>query len=151
MVRLKRTDSKDADFISLVRELDADLARRDGDDHALYAKLNTVEDIREAIVAYDDVKPVGCGAIRFHHEGAVEVKRMYTHPGQRGKGIAATVLRELEKWAKELGYKECILETGKRQPEAIALYLRAGYRVTPNYGKYVGIENSVCFAKKIAD
>ena len=77
----------------------------------------------------------------------MEVKRMYTLPDFRGKGIATIVLQELEKWAKELRMEKCMLETGKRQPEAIALYTKNGYRLIPNYGQYAGVENSVCFEK----
>ena len=59
------------------------------------------------------------------------------------------ILKELEKWAAELNYTKCVLETGKKQPEAITLYLKNGYAIIPNYGQYIGIENSVCFAKVI--
>lgn len=74
---------------------------------------------------------------------------MYTSPGSRGKGVAGKVLDELELWATELQCEKCILETGKKQPEAIALYQKNGYNVIPNYGQYRGIENSVCFEKKL--
>jgi len=77
----------------------------------------------------------------------MEVKRMYVLPQHRGKGLATRILTGLESWAKELSYQKCILETGKRQPEAIALYTKNGYIVIPNYGQYKGIENSVCFEK----
>ena len=77
----------------------------------------------------------------------MEVKRMYTLPEFRGQGYAAKILLELENWAKELGYKSCVLETGKRQPEAIQLYKKNGYRIIPNYGQYKGIKNSICFEK----
>jgi putative acetyltransferase len=79
----------------------------------------------------------------------MEVKRMYTSPESRGKGTAAQVLNELEKWAAELYCKKCVLETGKRQPEAIGLYQKGGYKIIPNYGQYAGIENSVCFEKEL--
>jgi GNAT superfamily N-acetyltransferase len=79
----------------------------------------------------------------------MEVKRMFTLPECRGKGVATKVLDELEKWATELGYKKCILETGKRQPEAIALYKKNGYKRISNYGQYVAMENSVCFEKEM--
>jgi GNAT superfamily N-acetyltransferase len=77
----------------------------------------------------------------------MEVKRMYVLPNNRGKGIATTLLWELEKWALELGYMKCVLETGKRQPEAISLYEKSGYQRIPNYGQYKGVENSICFEK----
>jgi len=49
----------------------------------------------------------------------------------------------------ELGYEKCILETGKKQPEAIALYKKNGYKLIPNYGQYAEVENSVCFEKEM--
>ena len=75
---------------------------------------------------------------------------MFVLPEFRNKGLASMVLSALENWAKELGYQTCVLETGKKQPEAIALYEKAGYRQIPNYGQYAGIENSVCFEKKLS-
>lgn len=149
MVELIRTDSNSPDFIELVRHLDADLAERDGDDHSFYAQFNKVDKIKHVIVAYDSGKPVGCGTIKEFTSSTMEVKRMYTLPESRGKGIASRILRELELWAAELSCDKCILETGKKQPEAIKLYQKNGYRLIPNYGQYAGIENSVCFEKAI--
>lgn len=148
-LRLLRTDSSDPDFIELVKHLDADLAQRDGADHSFYAQFNKIDRIKHAIVAYEDDQPVACGAIKEYAPGTMEVKRMYTSPENRGKGIAGKVLSELERWAAELSYKKCILETGKRQPEAIALYKKSGYQVIPNYGQYADVEDSVCFEKNI--
>lgn len=147
MIKINRTDSDNSDFILLVSYLDAALAEVDGSEHAFYAKLNTIDKIKHAIVAYENEVPMGCGAIRAFSPTAMEVKRMYTVPESRGKGIATEILLALEIWAKELGYEKCVLETGKRQPEAISLYLKNGYQIIPNYGQYVGIENSVCFEK----
>jgi GNAT superfamily N-acetyltransferase len=79
----------------------------------------------------------------------MEIKRMYTSPESRKMGIASRVLSELEKWAFELSYGKCILETGKRQTEAIGLYIKTRYTRIPNYGQYAGVENSVCFEKKL--
>ncbi len=149
MINLRRTDSDDADFKALVRQLDADLAVRDGADHGFYSQFNKIDKIRHAVVCYETGEPIGCGAIKAFDGEAMEVKRMYVSPEGRNKGIATRVLAELEDWAKEMGYTKCVLETGKRQPEAIALYEKNGYRRTENYGQYVGVENSVCFAKKL--
>jgi GNAT superfamily N-acetyltransferase len=82
---------------------------------------------------------------------AMEIKRMYTLPERRGKGIASVILTALEKWALELSYTKTVLETGKRQPEAIALYEKSGYRLIPNYGQYTGVENSLCFEKLLKE
>lgn len=149
MRTLTRTDSENLDFIALVRQLDADLAQRDGQEHSFYAQFNKIDKIKHAVVAYENDEPIGCGAIKEYAPGIMEVKRMYTLPGNRGKGIATGILTELETWAAEMGYTKCVLETGKRQPEAIALYQKNGYRFIPNYGQYVGVENSVCFEKSV--
>lgn len=149
MIRLLRTDSTHPDFIHLVRFLDAELAVLDGDDHAFYAQFNKIDRIAHAVVAYENGRPVACGAIKEYAPGCLEVKRMYTVPESRGQGIASRVLAELETWAAELSCFRCVLETGKRQPDAIALYQKNGYRSIPNYGQYAGMENSVCFEKDL--
>jgi putative acetyltransferase len=149
MIELIRTDSGDANFRKMVLELDKDLRVRDGDEHAFFAQYNKIDKIRHVIVALFDGSPAGCGAIKEYEPGTAEVKRMYTEPPFRGKGVATAVLNALEEWAAELGYTRCILETGKRQPEAIALYHKNRYRVIPNYGQYRNVETSVCFEKNI--
>lgn len=149
MIKIIRTDSDNADFIELVKFLDADLAEKDGSDHSFYSQFNKIDKIKYAVVAYQNNKPVSCGAIKEYSPNKMEIKRMYTSPEYRGQGVATKVLTELETWAVELSFKKCILETGKRQPEAIALYKKNGYNIISNYGQYTGIENSVCFEKEI--
>jgi len=149
MINLLRTNSENTDFVELVKLLDADLAIRDGKEHSFYAQYNRIDNIKYVVIAYDNSKPVGCGAIKEYSPGTMEIKRMYTLSEERGKRIATKILIELEKWAHELSYKKCILETGKKQPEAISLYKRNEYKIIPNYGQYVGMENSVCFKKDI--
>ena len=151
MLTLKRTQSDHPDFIYLVKFLDADLAERDGNDHAFYAQFNKINKINHVIVAYENDKPLGCGAIKAFDTQAMEVKRMYCTPESREKGIATQILNELERWARELSYTKCVLETGRRQPEAIALYKKNGYKLIPNYGQYIGMDNSVCFEKEITE
>ncbi len=147
MIKLIRTDSGNADFMHLVKYLDADLAIRDGEDHSFYHQFNKIDRIKYVVVAYENDIPLGCGALKEYEPGAMEVKRMYVAPASRGEGIASQVLNELEKWAREMNYKKCVLETGKKQPEAIRLYEKNAYQVIPNYGQYAGVENSVCFEK----
>jgi GNAT superfamily N-acetyltransferase len=149
MTELRRTDSTDHDFIGLVQSLDAELTLRDGDEHSFYAQFNKVESIKHVVVAYEDGIPLGCGAIKAFDQDTMEVKRMFTDPKGRRKGIAARILNELEIWSRELSYSRCVLETGKRQPEAITLYQKCGYRRIPNYGQYAGVKNSTCFEKAI--
>jgi len=149
MTFFDRTTSDNADFRGLVALLDEDLHRRDGDEHAFYAKFNTIENIRNAIVCYVDDKPIGCGAFKVYDPKKVEIKRMYILPEFRGHGMGLSILRELELWASELNFPECILETGKNNPEAIRLYQKAGYTIIKNYGQYENVENSVCMTKSI--
>lgn len=149
MIKLLRTDSNNEDFRYLVSFLDAELHVRDGEDHAFYAQFNKIDMIRHAVVAYQDEKPVGCGAIKPFGEGVAEVKRMFVPVEHRRRGISSLVLRELEQWAAALGFSALVLETGKAQPEAISLYQKSGYSLIPNYGQYVGVENSVCMKKSL--
>lgn len=146
-MKLTRTNSDNLDFQKLVEALDADLKIRDGEDNVFYAQFNKITAIKHAIVAFDGDLPVGCGAIKQYSDDTMEVKRMYVLPTKRGHGIAASILGELESWTKELNYARCVLETGQKQPEAIALYKKQGYQIIPNYGQYEGVENSVCFEK----
>ena len=146
-ISVKRTDSESEEFIQLVALLDTDLAKRNGEEQSFYKQFNKLDLISNVVVVSDDSRPVGCGAIKAFGSDTMEVKRMFTLSDQRGKGIASLVLKELEQWARELGYKKLVLETGIKQVEAIALYQKNSYTRIPNYGQYIGIENSVCFEK----
>jgi GNAT superfamily N-acetyltransferase len=149
MIQTQRTTSENEDFRKLVSELDKDLARRNGDTNAFFAQFNKIDLIKHVVVVYENNEPVGCGAMKEYDSSAMEVKRMFVPFEKRGKGLAAVVLQELEKWAKELGYKKCLLETGDKMPEAIRLYMKSSYAIIPNYGQYVDIESSICFEKSL--
>lgn len=149
MLKFKRTNSRDSNFIELVRMLDEELKIRDGADHDFYNQFNGIEDISYALVIYQSGNPVGCGAIKKFDNETLEVKRMYVIPKFRGRGIAGKILKSLEQWALEIGYRKLILETGLKQPEAIALYEKSGFSSIENYGPYVGIANSRCFEKQL--
>jgi putative acetyltransferase len=149
MINLIRTNSINSDFIKLVKLLDEELAIVDREDHSFYSQFNKIDNIRYVVIAYEDEKPSGCGAIKEYDPDTMEVKRMFVPTERRKKGIASAILNELENWAAELSFTKCILETGKRQPEAIGLYGKCGYKQIPNYGQYTGVENSVCFEKEI--
>ncbi len=149
MLSLIRTNSENADFRSLVALLDAELAIRDGDEHAFYSQFNKILNLREVVVAYLDDKAVGCGAFRSLEAKRGEIKRMFVREECRGQGVAGQILSELETWAREWHLEECVLETGFKQPEAIALYKKSGYAVIPNYGQYADVTNSLCMMKKV--
>ena len=138
------------DLRRLVAELDAYLAITDGEEHAFYNQYNGLDDLTYAIVAYDELfRPIGCGAYKIHDSATVEIKRMYTAPDYRGRGVAAEVLLMLESIAKAEGYDRAILETGLRQEAAMAFYPKQGYANIPNYGQYQGMANSRCFEKQL--
>jgi len=108
-------------------------------------------DISVVLIARDDTgAAVGCGALRSLGNGVAEVKRMYVAPAARGRGAARAVLAELEQAARERGWTTLRLETGPRQPEAVGLYLSAGYRSIPAFGGYAGApdaEDSLFFER----
>ncbi len=149
MIDILRTNADNVDLEELIRLLDADLAVRDGDEHSFYAQYNKLVNIHHVVIAYKNNKAVGCGAIKEFDVATVEIKRMFVREENRGQGIATLMLSALEAWVKELNYTVCILETGKKQPEAISLYEKLGYVITPNFGQYIGVENSVCMRKEV--
>lgn len=151
MIHIKRTQSSDPDFQKLIKDLDRELAIRDGDEYAFFAQYNTLVNIQHVVLIMVDDTAVGCGAIKPYNEKTIEVKRMFVAEGHRSAGLATMILTELEKWATELGFRHCILETGIRQPEAIRLYTKNGYQSIPNYGQYEGVASSVCFEKWLAE
>jgi len=148
MIKITRTNSENQEFKKLVQLLNSDLAERDGANHPL-SQFNTIDDIKYVIMAYENNKPIGCGAIAEYDLNTMEIKRMYVSPEVRGKRIGTNILSELENWAKELGRSKCILFTGSNQPEASRLYGRMGYRQIQKYGKLAEIADSLCFAKEI--
>ncbi len=146
-MRILRTTSENPDFRSLVSELDKYLALRNGDANDFFVQFNKVDQIKHVILSYENNLVVGCGAMKEYAPDSMEIKRMFVPAEQRGKGIASIVLKELERWAKELGYKKSVLETGNDMQEAVGLYKKCGYKVIPNYGQYENVADSVCFEK----
>jgi GNAT superfamily N-acetyltransferase len=96
-------------------------------------------DLSLILLARDDAGAVlGCGALRRLGPDTAELKRMYVVPAARGCGVSKVVLAALEGAALERGWTTLRLETGPRQPEAIALYCGAGYREIGPFGAYSG-------------
>jgi putative acetyltransferase len=149
LVTLIRTTSQDKDFQKLVVLLDEILKIYDGVEHEFFSQFNNLDTIKNVVVCYENNLPVGCGAFKEHDSKIIEIKRMFVLPEIRGIGIASKILMELELWASELNYTDCILETGTNNPNAISLYKKAGYFVTENYGQYLNVESSCCMKKII--
>jgi len=149
MTKLVRTTSDNTDFRNLINALDEDLYLRNGEAQLQYRQYNQVDLIDHVVVVYFEGKPVGCGCYKRFDDETVEMKRMFVLPEMRGKQLAARMLQELEKWALEEGNTGAVLETGHKQVEAIRLYNVAGYSLTENYGQYIGMEESICYRKKL--
>lgn len=151
MLKITRTNADNDDFRSLVCLLDKELAERNGNTQSFYDPFNKPDHINNVLIAYVDNMPVGCGAIKEYLPDTLEIKRMFVKPEFRGRNIAGTIVKELENWTLELNYSKLILETGKKQIEAIVLYEKAGYTVIENYGQYIGVENSICMKKDLSE
>ena len=150
MITIRRTNSNDKDFHYLVDKLNKYLLQQYGALQEFYSQFNKIDDIPNVVIVYVDNIPAGCGCFKRFDEDSVELKRMFVADKYRGKGVGKAVLNELELWAAELGNKEMLLEMGNRQPEAAILYKKQGYRITPNYGQYIGMEEtSICMRKEL--
>ncbi|MDQ1705397.1 MAG: hypothetical protein QOF18_1763 [Frankiaceae bacterium] len=101
------------------------------------------------LVGYLDVTPVVSGGLRLIDDATVEIKRMYVVPEARGRGWARLVLGRLEDIARSMGATRVLLETGLKQPEAIALYESSGYERIEGFGHYRCEPDSLSFAKDL--
>ena len=100
--------------------------------------------------AFDDLgKAVACGALKHFNETTAEIKRMYVKPNYRGRGVSKKILTQLEDYARELNYQRLVLETGLKQPEAMSLYHKYGYRPLKCYGRHADDPDSRCFEKQL--
>lgn len=149
MIKTIRTTAENPDFLQLIQLLDKDIAIKDGDEHVFFAQFNKTDSIKNVVLVYENEIAIGCGAFKHNKTAIAEIKRMFVNPEARGKGVATKVLLALEAWAKEENYNSCILETGHKFQEAIALYKKNGYKVIPNYDQYIGVDDSICFQKNI--
>lgn len=109
------------------------------------------------LIAYDeDDRPVATGGWRSqdangegNEDGDAELKRMFVIEAMRGRGLARRMLTALEDDARAAGRVRMVLETGTKQPEAIALYTSSGYEPCVKFGYYREYEDSRCYAKPL--
>jgi GNAT superfamily N-acetyltransferase len=93
--------------------------------------------------------PAGCGAWRVYPPGGVEIKRVYVAPDFRRRGLAQLIVAVLESSAAAAGHGNVVLNTGDRQPEAIALYTDLGYSPVQGYGVYACSPGAVFLGKDL--
>ncbi|GHI07049.1 GNAT family N-acetyltransferase [Streptomyces cellostaticus] len=109
------------------------------------------------LIAYDEQdRPVATGGWRSqdrneegNEDGDAELKRMFVVAQLRGRGLARRMLTALEEDARTAGRARMVLETGTKQPEAIALYTSSGYEPCTKFGYYRHYEESRCYAKEL--
>jgi GNAT superfamily N-acetyltransferase len=147
VLEILKTDSKNDDFIKLIKLLDDDLNERYGELQKQYNKHNKVNYINDVVIIYIDKAPVACGGFKEHDIESIELKRIFVTKQNRRQGLSKLIVKELEDLAVKKGYKYAILETGKKQLEAINLYKGIGYSVIENYEPYINNSNSICMKK----
>lgn len=149
-MQLKRTNSSDPDFHLLVSALNRYLDIQYGRLQEYYSQFNQIDNIQHVVLAYVGDTAAGCGCFKKFDEHTVEIKRMFVADVYRGRGIGAAILQELESWARSIGQSALVLEYGNRQPEAALLYRKTGFTPIPNYGQYIGLEEtSICMRKTL--
>lgn len=150
-MRIEYTDGRDRNFIELCHELDDFLNEIVGgeENRAEYLQYNKLDDIHDVVVAYENDVPVGSASFKKYDDECAEVKRVFVKQEYRGRGISNILMKMLEERAREKGFKYFILESGEPLVSAMALYRKSGYKVIPNYGQYVDMEESVCMKKKL--
>lgn len=148
-LKILYTDSTNIDFIRLIKLLDDDLNQRYGELQNQYDKHNKVDYINDVVIIYNDEVPVACGAFKEHNIDAIELKRIFVTKENRRQGLSKLIISELEKLGRNKGYKYALLETGRKQHEAINLYRNTGYKIIENYDPYKGNSNSVCMEKHL--
>ena len=148
-VRLAPAAWDDADVRRLTAAQQAELrARYEGGQEP--GTPPSAADVAVVLVARDaGGEAVGCGALRPLGDGVAEIKRMYVVPAARGRGLSKLLLAGLEAAARDRGWTTLRLETGPRQPEAIALYEGAGYRPIAAFGPYPDDADDSLFYERV--
>ncbi|GAA2225567.1 GNAT family N-acetyltransferase [Streptomyces nogalater] len=154
-IRRVRFDHPDA--VKLNDEVQAEYHLRygDGGDATVLAPEDFDPPRGVFLIAYDELgRPVATGGWRGqdrndegNEDGDAELKRMFVIEQMRGRGLARRVLAALEEDARAAGRVRMVLETGTKQPEAIALYTSSGYEPCAKFGYYRHYEESLCYAK----
>jgi GNAT superfamily N-acetyltransferase len=152
-LRIEAADPLGAEALALLAEAAAEARQRYPEffDPAAPPPTNAPLQRRAAfLLAWVDAVAVGCGALRPLEANTAELKRMFVRRGARRRGVARALVTALLARARDLDYAAVRLETGNRQPEAIALYEGCGFARIAPFGVYVGDPTSVCFELRLA-
>lgn len=154
-----RVEFEHPDAVAIRRAAVAELAERYGNDEDSKEVFDPATIVATVVVRIDGTAAAG-GSVRdvsgaddgvggLHPATTGEIKRVFVGKDFRRRGLARTVMEELESAAREAGLGRLVLETGTGQPEAIALYERLGYARIPAYGKWAGSEDQLCYGKSL--
>ncbi|GGA61571.1 hypothetical protein GCM10011490_09830 [Pseudoclavibacter endophyticus] len=81
--------------------------------------------------------------------GAVEIRKVVVDPAYRGRGLGHRIMSELESRAAARGAPRVVLDTGPRQPDAVALYESRGFARIPPFPPYTSVPRAMCFEKLV--
>lgn len=145
------TDGRNSDFIVLCHLLDCYLNEIVGGEknRSQYIQYNTLDDIKDVILAYKNDGPIGCAAFKYYDDKTAEVKRVFVKKEYRGNGISKKIMKLIENKAREKGFEKLILEGGEPLVEAMGLYYSMGFKVIENYGQYKNMPESICMEKAL--
>ncbi len=143
------TDGTDERFIMLCKELDEYLNDAVGGEkqRSQYVQYNQLNHIHDVVLITENDKAVACGSFKEYSCEAAEIKRVFVMGESRGKKYGQKIMQTLENMAKEKGYSQLILETGKKLSHARTLYENLGFERISNYGQYADMPDSVCMRK----
>ncbi len=148
ILQVLEADINTDESLSLLKELSGSLNHITGNSGESSFSIDDMEDEKSIfVIARSGSKAAGCGAIRRIDDSTGELKRMYAK--EQGLGVGTSILNFLENKALEFGYSRLICETRKINVGACSFYVRNGFHVIPNYGKYQGRDEAVCFEKRI--
>jgi GNAT superfamily N-acetyltransferase len=147
-LQIMEADINKDESLSLLNELSGSLNHITGNSGESSFSINDMEDEKSIfVIARSGGNPAGCGALRRIDDSTAELKRMYAK--EQGLGVGTSILNFLENKALEFGYSRLICETRKVNAGACSFYIRNGFHIIPNYGKYEGRDEAVCFERKL--
>ena len=148
-INIIRTNTLNPKIKELIKFLDKELRDYYGDVQDNYTPHNDVSKGFPAILIEQNGLSIGCGAFKPYDKTSGELKRIFLKKEVRGKGLSKHLMKALEDWMLEENLSVAILETGDKQPEALGLYQKLGYKPIPKYGVYVNMPNSICTKKEL--
>ena len=145
------TDGKDEDFHWFYLETEAYYSRIVGgvENRRAFVPYNLSESISAVIIASIHGMAVGCAGLKAYSDSDAEIKRVWVNEKYRRNHIADEMMNQIERKAKELGFRRTILQTRLIMKEAVGLYQKRGYHQIDNYPPYDHLNGAVCFAKEL--